>query len=303
MSVRLLGCAIVVAASGLVSSAAPGAAAPNPVTAWYMYGSSASDLRSYAYARGCNFAQAQPGVTLRLLVLDFGAARKLDSGTWGAVDFSNTRFSNADILGALKRAADGYHNCHVRGSVDIVYGNSNYHLSDSGMSSADVWYAGYHQSERSENLADYQTSSGYTSQTSDAASDMEPSWESASLTKQLINGDQAQGWGLYYDYGSADGCPQSGSADGVCNNGWHVSDVGYVSFAALALPLPEIYYTALANQWTVVRKWWNANKQSDYFFYGVTASTGVGLTPTASWNTLNSLNEGLVESELACFGC
>jgi hypothetical protein len=300
--VKRLACTAVVAAGALVSAAAA-AATPNPVTAWYVYGSSPSELRSNAYAHGCAFAQGQPGTNMRVLLLDFGAARKLDSSTWGAVDFSNARFSNADILAALERAADGYHNCHVRGSVDIVYGNSNFHLSSSGMSATDVWWAGYHQSRRSENLADYQASNGYSSQTSDAASDMEPSWESASVTKQLVSGDQAQGWALYYDFGSADGCPQSGSADGGCNNGWHVSDVGYVSYAGLALPLPEIYYTANANQWTVVRKWWNANTRGGYLFLGVTASTGVGLTPASSWNALSSLNNGLVESELACFGC
>jgi hypothetical protein len=299
---RLLSCALVVAGA-LASCAAAATATPNPVSAWYMYGSSAGDLRSYAYAHGCDFAQGQPGTGLRVLLLDFGAARKLDSSTWGAVDFSNTRFTNADILGALQRAADGYHNCHVRGSVDIVYGNSNYQLAGSGMSNTDAWWAGYHQSQRAENLGGYQSSKGYTSQTSDAASDMEPSWESAAITKQLVSGDLAQGWALYYDFGSADGCPQSGSTDGACNNGWHVSDVGYVSYAALALPLPEIYYPANANQWTVVRNWWNANAQDSYFFYGVTGSTGVGLTPASSWNTLNSQNSGLVGSELACFGC
>ena len=223
------------------------------------------------------------------------------SSTWGAIDFSNTTFSNSDILAALKRAADGYHNCHVRGSVDILYGNSNYHMSDSGMSNTDAWYAGYHQSERSEDLVDYQTSKGYDSQTSDAASDMEPSWDGELITKQLVNGDAGQGWALYYDFGSADGCPQSGSSDGPCNNGWHASDVGYVSFHGLAISLPEIYYSALANQWTVVRKLWNGD--GDYFFAGVTASTGVGLTPAAAWNTFNSLNSGLVDSEIACFGC
>jgi len=278
------------------------AATPNPVTAWYMYGSSGSDLKSHAYAHGCDFARAQPGTGMRVLLLDFGAARKLDSSTWGAVDFSNTRFSNADILAALKRAADGYHNCHVRGGVDIVYGNTNYHLSDSGMSTTDAWYAGYHQSERSEDLSDYQAAKGYDSQTSDAASDIEPSWDGSLITKQLVNGDEGQGWALYYDFGSADGCPQSASADGPCNNGWSIGDVGYVSFHGLALPLPEIYYTANANQWTVVRKWWNAN-HGGYFFYGVTTSSGVGLAPTTGWNTLNSLNSGLVETELVCFGC
>jgi hypothetical protein len=188
--------------------------------------------------------------------------------------------------------------------VDIVYGNSNYHLAGAGMSSSDAWYAGYHQSERAQDLDAYQSSQGYYSQAAEAASDMEPSWDGASITKQLVNGDTAQGGALYYDYGSADGCPQSGSADGPCNNGWHVRDVAYVSFHGLALPLPEIYYTVNAGQWTVVRKWWNSGGGSgDYFFAGATASTGVGLSPTTSWTTLAASNSGLVEPELVCFGC
>jgi hypothetical protein len=299
--VRLLAITTALAAV-FASSPTAVAAAPAPVSAWYMYGSSASELASYAYRHGCDFAAAQPGTSLRILLLDFGAARKLSSSVWGAGDFSNSRFSNAEILAALKRAADGYHNCHVRGAVDIVYGNSNYHMSDSGMSTTDAWYAGYHQSERAEDLYDYQASKGYSSQVSDAASDMEPSWDGALITKQLVNGDQAHGWALYYDFGSADGCPQSGSEDGPCNNGWHVSDAGYVSFHGLALPLPETYYTANANQWAVIRKWWIAG-HDDYYFAGVTASTGVGLTPAAAWNTLNSANSGLVDPELVCFGC
>jgi hypothetical protein len=300
---RFLAATIALAAAGLTSFSVVAAAAPAPVSAWYMYGSSSSELKSYAYARGCDFAEAQPDSSIRMLLLDFGAARKLSASSWGAVDFSNTRFSNSDILAALERAADGYHNCHVRGGVEIVYGNSNYHLSGSGMSSTDAWYAGFHQARRSEDLADYQRSQGYDSQTADAAGDLEPSWDGPSITKQLVAGNEAQGWALDYDFGSADGCPQSGSGDGPCNNGWHVSDVGYVSFHGLALPLPEIYYTANAHQWTVVRKWWDGSQGGNYFFEGATASTGVGLTPAAAWNTLDSLNNGLVDTQLVCFGC
>jgi hypothetical protein len=286
--------------AGLVPAAA--AASPAPVAAWYAYGSSPAELASYAYARGCAFARDQPGSGERLLLLDFGAARKLNAGTWGTIDFSNTTVSNAAILAALEGAADGYHSCHVRGAVDVLYGNSNYHLSGSGMSTTDAWYAGYHQSERAEDLSAYQAAKGYDNETADAASDLEPSWDGPLITKQLVTGDLGQGWALYYDFGSADGCPQSGSSDGPCNNGWHVSDVGYVSYHGLALPLPEIYYAANANQWTVVRRLWNAN-QGGYAFAGVTATSGAGLTPGAGWNTLSSLNGGLVDSELVCFGC
>jgi hypothetical protein len=288
--------------AGLALFPAAAAAAPAPVSAWYAYGSSPAELASNAYARGCSFARNQPGSGSRLMLLDFGAARKLSSGSWGTIDFSNTTVSNVDILTALKGAADGYHSCHVRGWADILYGNSNYHLSGSGMSTTDAWYAGYHQSERAEDLSAYEVAKDYVGETADAASDLEPSWDGPLITKQLVNGDQGQGWALYYDFGSADGCPQSGSGDGPCNNGWHVSDVGYVSFHGLALPLPEIYYAANANQWTVVRKLWNGN-QGGYAFAGVTAATGAGLAPAVAWNSLSSLNSGLVDQELVCFGC
>ena len=155
--------AALVAGLGLFSAAAT--AAPSPVAAWYAYGSSPAQLASNAYARGCQFGRNQPGSGLRLMLLDFGAARKLSSGAWGTIDFSNATVSNADILTALEAAADGYHNCHVRGAADIAYGNSNYHLSGSGMSGTDAWYAGYHQSERAEDLSDYQVAKGYDSQT------------------------------------------------------------------------------------------------------------------------------------------
>ena len=67
--------------------------------------------------------------------------------------------------------------------------------------------------------------------------------------------------------------------------------------------MPEIYYSVNANQWTVVRKLWNANHGSGYTFAGVTATTGAGLAPGAAWNTLGSLNGGLVDPEIVCFGC
>ena len=62
--------------AGLASFPAAAGAAPPPVTAWYVYGSSPAELASYAYARGCDFATSQPGNGLRLLLFDFGAARK-----------------------------------------------------------------------------------------------------------------------------------------------------------------------------------------------------------------------------------
>jgi hypothetical protein len=264
-----------------------------------MYGTTLSGLKINAHNHGYYFARHHPGGR-RVMLLDFGAARKIDSDTWGTIGFSGTRFDNASILAALKSAADGHHDGYVDvGETDILYGNSNYHMSNVGMSTSDAWYAGYYQSQRAEQLANYQISKGYDAQTADAASDMELSWDGQLITKQLVNGDAAQGWALYYNYGSADGCPSSGSS-GSCNNGWDVGDVGFVSYSHLAVPLPEIYYPVNADQWAVIRRWWDNNHSDALYFWGTTATPGVELTPAAGWNALNSRNPGRVFSELVC---
>jgi hypothetical protein len=270
-----------------------------------MYGTTLTGLENVAGSAGCTYATNQPDNQTDIMLLDFGAARLLPGGDYGTIDFSGTTFKNASILLALEKAADGYHSCHRKGGVIIEYGNSNYHMSNSGMSNSDAWHAGYDQEETAENLAHYQSAHGYTSQGAGAGSDMEPSYDGQLITKQLVNGATAQGWAIYDDFGSVDGCPTSGSSNGSCNNGWDVSDVGYVSFHGIALGLPEIYYTVSANQWTVVRKYWNASHSWDYFFDGVTGTTPApsgGINATTGWNTLNAKNPGLAGYNLVCFG-
>jgi hypothetical protein len=269
-----------------------------------MYGTTAAGLRSIAYNHGCVFARNHPAGN-RLLVLDFGAARKLDADTWGVVDFSGVRFGNPDVLAALKASADGHHNCwNGTGTTIVAYGNSNYRMSSAGLTTTDAWWAGYYQARRSQDLQGYQTANGYSAQSAAAASDMEPAWDGQMITKQLVNGSTAQGWPLYYDYGSADGCPASGTG-GPCTNGWDVGDVAYVSYHGLAVPLPEIYYRVQADQWTLIRRWWNANAPTTYRFFGTTGDTGTAaghLTPAEGWTALNTLNPGVLP-EVICFGC
>lgn len=277
-----------------------GHAAPKPVRAWYMYATTARGLEATAYRHGCYFAQHHP-VGNRLMVLDYGAARKITARTYGALDFSGVRFGNPDILSALEAAANGHHNCYTGvGGTIVSYGNSNYHLAASGMTRLDAWRVGYFQSTRAKQLSDYERAHGYNRQSAAAASDMEPAWDGPVITRQLVRGDSAHGWSLYYDYGSADGCPTGGSG-GSCVNGWSVGDVANVSYPGAAVPLPEIYYTANADQWTVVRRWWNAHSSHRYRFWGTTGTTHVGLTPRGGWNALNVRNPRLVLPELNCF--
>ena len=290
---------------GFGASPASAAVAPQPVQAFYMYGLTLANLEKVAGEAGCSFATNQPDNHTDILLLDFGAARLVSGSDYGAIDFSGVIFPSDSILLALQDAADRYHDCHVRGGVIIEFGNSNYHMSNVGMSNVDAWNAGYDQEQTAEDLAGYQAANGYSSQGAGAGSDMEPSYDGALITKQLVNGATTQGWAIYDDYGSVDGCPTSGSSNGPCNNGWDVSDVAYVSFHGLAVPLPEIYYTVSANQWTVIRKYWDATHSTDYFFHGVTGETPApsgGINATTAWNLLNSKNPGLVGFNLVCYG-
>ncbi len=302
----LLALGAVLAGFAAYPAFAPAAtAAPNSVQAFYMYGTTPSSLASAASQDACAWATNQPDNQTDILLFDFGAARNLPDGSYGAIDFSNVLFSNAQILAALDSAADSYHNCHVRGGVIIEYGTSNYHLSNAGMTLTDAWEAGYNQELTAEQLGHYQIAQGYNSQGASVAGDIEPSYDNPAISKQLVNGATAEGWGAYDDFGSVDGCPTSGSGNGPCNNGWTVADVAYVSFHGIAVPLPEIYYTVSANQWTVVRKYWDSVNASDYFFDGVTGSTPApsgGINATQAWTTLNSKNSGLVGSNLVCYG-
>src|SRR4051794_5679240 len=90
-----------VLASAAVYPALASAAAPRAVPAYYMYGTTASTLAAGANSDGCDFASHQPDSQTDIMLLDFGAARALGNGEYGAIDFSNTAFTNASILAAL----------------------------------------------------------------------------------------------------------------------------------------------------------------------------------------------------------
>jgi hypothetical protein len=264
-----------------------------PVPAWYMYGTTVDGLKQAARDHACSFANDQQR-NLRQMLLDFGAPR-LESGRVGNLDFSGHFFTESHVLDALEAAANKYHDCHTEGKyVDISYGSSNYNIGWT-----DAYKFGRHQAARADDLYKFERSHGYHSEGVTAASDMELSWAGPSGTARLRDGANANGNAIFFDYGDAAGCPTSGSG-GACNNGWGVSDVEHVSYGGVSLPLPEIYYHVNARQWAVVRRHWNENHSSNYFFFGATATTGVGLTARQSWSALNA-NNWAVGHELVCF--
>ena len=71
----------------------------------------------------------------------------MSSSSWGALDFSDTLFSNSNILTAMEHAADGIHNGYTGTGTGftIVYGNSNDDMSKVGMTDSDALNVGYYR--------------------------------------------------------------------------------------------------------------------------------------------------------------
>jgi hypothetical protein len=250
---------------------------PKPVPAWYMTAGNVTDLVRQAQHSACVFAKRQPK-SPRLMLFDFGAARKYRDGTFGASLREIRRFRNGGILKALKRAAWTYQRCHQKGSATIAYGNTN---SIPGyMSKADAREAGLHQALTIRRLHKFQKSDHhYRHQSAAAAGDIEPGFGLPGVSKALVGG--ANGGTTYYDFGNAGGCPGQPGSQG-CYNGWDLGDLGEVSIGGRSLPLPEIYRPYEAIQWARVQRHW----KGDYFFAGVTGAPIEPLSPTQGWTAL-----------------
>jgi hypothetical protein len=259
--------------------AAAGAAgkprAPKPVPAWYMTAASLPDLVRQAQESACTFAKSQPNGS-RLMLFDFGAARKYSDGTFGASLRNIRRFRNGAILAALKAAAGAYQGCHRRGSAIIAYGNTN--SMPGYMGKADAHEAGLRHAQTVKALRQFQHQEHYEDQGAAGAGDIEPGFGYPGVSKALVSGSNTT---RYYDFGNAGGCPGQPGAQG-CLNGWDLGDLGEVSMGGRSLPLPEIYHTYEALQWAKVQRRWDG----PYYFAGVTGAPIEPLSPRQGWKEL-----------------
>jgi hypothetical protein len=293
--------AVLPAAAAMVAVAQPGpaqaATTPYVTYAYYMSATTASGLNTQAYNDGYAFAKALTGGQTAYLILDFG--KVVDSGgTFGACDFSSpcTGFLNSQILTALENASSGVHAGYTSGKIVISYGVNNY---NSSLSYSQNVQAGEYQEQRAGDLASYESGQGRVDQGVAAAADMEPAWDSYANTKGLVDGAGDGGSYAYIDYGSADGCPTSGSS-GSCDNGWTVADEAYVSYTgnAPSIVMPQVFTVnpiVMSEQWTVIRD----NAGGGYTFAGVSVDSASAAS--SLWNDLNSRNSGLVGAQTAVY--
>ncbi len=89
-----------------------------------------------------------------------------------------------------------------------------------------------------------------------ASVDLEPGWGPPGQARAWVDGYVRTTNARLWNFGSADGCPQSISADLTCNNGWTIDDVLWVSAHAgpniFAMPQIHTKSGALSKQWAVL---------------------------------------------------
>jgi len=86
--------------------------------------------------------------------------------------------------------------------------------------------------------------------------DLEPGWGPPGQARAWVDGYVRTTNARLWNFGSADGCPQSISGDLTCNNGWTIDDVLWVSAHAgpniYAMPQIHTKSGALSKQWAVL---------------------------------------------------
>jgi hypothetical protein len=270
---RALGvCVLVVAA--LLGRAAAAAAYPYTTTSYYESTTSTSTL----FNQGCAAGSAG---AVGAIILDFGRPAYKD-GAYGTMLFGSGGFaSNVSILSGMKAFADGYWNCsplHTR--VVIARGTSNYCPAGSGCSlpPPDFGAAGSYWGRRTNELAAYISNSGYASQeTSAAADDAEPAWDSGfTSTRDFIAGYNSAALWEMFDYGSL----ESGY--------WSRSQEYYAAYTGANFPLPQIYYSSMAASWESLELWAVENRGASMLVLGVTSEwpTPGTLTPHQGYDAM-----------------
>jgi hypothetical protein len=266
-----------------------GSGAPRPVPAFYMSAPSAEKLVRQAKAAAERVARKQDsGHTL--LVLNFGAAR-LRGDTYGASLRDGPFYSNDQIKKALQAAADAYEESYERGSVTLVYANSNGHISKSksGYKALNARTA----RKAGESQGNVVTELDLPAHMKSAVGgDIEPGFDSKpELSVELVKGAiDGSGGKAYHNFGTA---PCTGKK---CANGWLLRHLCAVNAGSSRYPLPEIYNVTPVDQSAIWKRVEEACGIKE--FGGSSANLTAELSPRQSWLRLNKATDAELSEAL-----
>lgn len=240
-------------------------------------------------------------------------------------DGNNTFVDTNQIAAAAQEFGRGYWvgtTSDTTSQITLAIGTSNNDFDNEG----EVTFAhGSAWAGMVNNVQTWLTDNGYAGQVKAAgASDMELGWNSPTATNAWVDGYDSINDRLLYNFGDAEGCPQSGdgSVSQPCNHRypsyvptprpyqWTQADVWHISWeAAPARPLPQIYANsgAGAKQWYQIALYSYVSRSRKMLFdgpltqhracvktnYGDPVCNGADNTPDQGWTLLyNALNAG-----------
>ena len=184
-------------------------------------------------------AQAQR-VPQGVMILSFG--KQVEGGSSGF----GVALSAADIVAATSLVASGLAEC-ATGPWEVAIGTSN--------SGGATPFNGYDGGVAWAQIVEQARIASDPRVLISGANDLEPSWGPVAQARAWVSGFTATSPRRLWNFGSADGCPQSvGTLR--CNNGWTIDDVLWVS--AIASPnlvvVPQIHTRSgsQARQWAVI---------------------------------------------------
>lgn len=294
---------------------------PPTTTSWYVYVTSNEtdqDLRNWMYSKGYEAGQKDlslPGKQYSLAILDFGQPW-LSGTTQGIWSFNKDygRFLSASVIKeAVKWFAWGYYNgtgSDYDSQIRIAVGTNNYGPN------VGYWH-GQSWATMIKDIGVWLASNYIGSQVqARGASDIESDYSSPSTAYSWVDGYNSMWVPPYYlyNYGSANGCPTSGTTNisKSCPTPkstaqgwtWTQDNYQYVSWGAdPSYPLPEIYNTTGANakQWQQISLYSYLAKGGRMAFLGPLSQSqacvqrggcyGFNNTPDQAWTQLwNEIN-------------
>lgn len=230
-------------------------------------------------AQGCSAARRhENGVA----VLDFGKPA-YERGGYGTILFSGRFATNHKITAAMLGYAHGYVRCLPRGStasIELARGTSNYHPDVPSAYEAGVRWA--RETNRFGHMLERKGLATHVDAA--AADDAEPAWDRGfRKTRHFFHGFRAAVHGhTLFDYGSLDG---GVGAIWSARQAWYVAG-GLRHTKAL----PEIYNSAMAEEWAELARIASARYHLGVQFAGVmtqgTSSCRCGFRPLAAHRVL-----------------
>jgi len=175
-----------------------------------------------------------------VMILSFG--KQVEGGSSGF----GIALTDADIANATATVASGLADC-ASGPWEVAIGTSN--------SGGATPFNGYDGGVRWAQIVEQARAISDPRVIISGANDLEPSWGPVDQAKAWVSGFLAASSRRLWNFGSADGCPQSvGSVR--CNNGWTIDDVLWVSSQASPniVVVPQIHTQSgsQARQWAVI---------------------------------------------------